>query len=184
MHNLLKKLTPEQALAVLMRLSDSAGAIQDAVLAEARNVLGEIDLDEIAGEVFYVLDSIDVHDCWDRAGSTRDGYTSPEEAAVELIDQELQPFLEQAGRYHELTMGKEEATYCMGVILGLYRYEHESTSEFREWALDTPIECAGALLADWRERGPDSACTAAMDGFIGERCPNWAASLLRSAGRR
>ncbi|MCK7499517.1 MAG: hypothetical protein MZW92_60815 [Comamonadaceae bacterium] len=134
MDNVIKKLTPEQALEVLLRLSDNGGAIQDAVLAEARNVLGEIDLDEIAGEVFYDLDSIDVHDCWDRAGSSRDGYTSPEEAAVGLIDEELQPFIEQARRYHELAMGKEEATCCMGVILGLYRYEHESTSEFRDWA--------------------------------------------------
>jgi len=34
----------------------------------------------------------------------------------------------------------------MGVILGIYRYEHESKSEFREWCVDVPIECAGYLL--------------------------------------
>jgi len=76
---MISKLTPEQALEVVRRLCDKGGAIRDAVLAEARNVLCEIDLDEIAGEVFSVLDSIDVQNCWDRAGSSREGYTSPEE---------------------------------------------------------------------------------------------------------
>ena len=167
-------MTPEQALEVVARLSDKGGAIRDAVLAEARNVLTEIDLEQIANDVFFVLDSVDVQECWDRAGSSRDGYTSPDEAAVELIEEELQPFFDQAGRYHELGMTTEEATYCRGVILGIYRYEHESKSEFREWAVDIPIECAGTFLTEWRERGQESISVAAMDEFIRDRCPNWA----------
>ena len=109
MYDAIKKLTPEQALEVVMRLSDKGGAIREAVVAESRNVLSEVDLDEIAEDVFVVLDSIDVQDCWDRAGGSRDGYTSPEEAAVELIEEELQPFFDQAERYHELGMTEEEA---------------------------------------------------------------------------
>ena len=183
MDNVIKKLTPEQALEVVMRLSDKGGAIRDAVLAEARHVLSKIDLDETADDVFYVLASIDVQDCWDRAGSSRDGYTSPDEAAVELIEEALQPFFDQVGRYHELGMSKEEAAYCRGVILGIYRYQHESKSEFREWSVDIPIECAGDLLTQWRERGQDSASTTAMDEFIRDRCPNWARYFLRTGGR-
>lgn len=184
MDNVTQRLTPQQALAVLMRLSNKGGAIGEAVLAEARYVLSAIDLNQIADGVFFVLDSIDVQDCWDRAGSSRDGYTSPDEAAVELIEEELQTYFDQAGRYHELAMREEAAIYCMGVILGIYRYEHESKSAFREWAVDIPIECAGALLAAWRERGQDSGAAATMDAFIEGRCPNWAARLYRSAGRK
>lgn len=183
MCDLIRKLTPEQALEVVMRLSDKGGAIREAVLAEAGNVLSEIDLDEIADAVYFVLDSIDVHDCWDRAGNSREGYTSPDEAAAELIEEQLQPFFDQAGRYRELGMAEEDATYCRGVILGIYRYEHESKSEFREWAVDIPIECAGTLLNEWRERGQVSISVAAMDEFIRDRCPNWATYFLRS-GRR
>ncbi len=183
MFDLIKELTPEQALEVVMRLSDKGGAIRDAVLAEAGNVLSEIDLDEIADEVFLVLDSIDVQDCWDRAGSSHEGYTSPDEAAAELIDEQLQPFFDRAGRCHVLGMTEEEATYCRGVILGIYRYEHESKSEFRQWAVDNPVECAGALLTNWRERGQDSISVAAMDEFIGHRCPNWARRFFRTGGR-
>jgi hypothetical protein len=112
MEGLIGKLTPEQALEVIMRLTDKEGTIRDAVLAEAGNVLSEIDLDQIADDVFLVLDSIDVRDCWDRAGNSRDGYTAPDEAAVELIEAQLQPFFDQAGRYPELGMTAEEATYC------------------------------------------------------------------------
>ena len=66
MHHVIKKLTPEQALEVVVRLSDKGGAIRNAVFAEARNVLSEIDLDEITNEVFFILDSVDVQDCGDR----------------------------------------------------------------------------------------------------------------------
>ena len=180
MHDLIGKLTPEQALEVVVRLSDQGGPIGDAVLAEAQNVLSAIDLDEIAGEVFFVLDSIDVQECWNMAGASRDGYTSPDEAAYELIDEQLQSFFEQAGRYHELGMTREEGTYCRGVILGIYRYEHESKSEFRQWCVDVPIECARALLTRWRERGPDPASGTAMDDFIRHRCPSWTKYLLRT----
>jgi hypothetical protein len=41
--DVIKKLTPERALEVVMRLSDKGGAIRDVVLAEARNVLFTVD---------------------------------------------------------------------------------------------------------------------------------------------
>ncbi|MGH8565496.1 MAG: hypothetical protein ACREXW_15980 [Gammaproteobacteria bacterium] len=68
MQDVINKLTAEQALEVVKRLSGRGGKVQEAVLAEARDVLSEIDLDETADEVFFVLDSIDVQDCWDRGG--------------------------------------------------------------------------------------------------------------------
>ena len=60
-------------------------------------------------------------------------------------------------------MSEQEATYCTGVILGIYRYEHESKSEFRGWSVDVPIECAGYLLDKWRERKQGTARTEVMN---------------------
>ena len=104
------------------------------------------------------------------------------EAAVELIEEELQPFFEQAGRYHDLGMADAEATCCRGVLLGLDRYgQAVQVGQFREWAVDIPIECAGAMLTDWRERAHDPNSAAAMDEFIRDRCPKWArAPAVRS----
>ncbi len=117
MDDVISKLTPEQALEILARLSRKEGEIRQAVVTEAMNVLTQIDVDETADEVFAALDSLDIQDCWDRSGSSRDGYTSPDEAAVEIIEEELQPFFDQVKRYHELRMAEQEAAYCMGVIL-------------------------------------------------------------------
>jgi len=152
MNDVVGKLTPEQALEIIERLSQKGGKIRDAVVNEAMNILADVDMDETADEVFDALESIDVQDCWDRSGASRDGYTSPDEAAAEIIDEELQPFLVQVERYHELGMFEQEAVYCAGVVLGIYRYGRESKSEFREWSADLPSECAGLLLENWRKR--------------------------------
>lgn len=178
MSDMIGKLTAEQALEVLKRLSEIGGEIGDAVLTEAMKVLSEIDLGGTANNVFIVLDSIDVQDCWDRSGSSSSGYTSPDEAAIEIMEEELQPFYDQVVRYHELGMPEQETTCCMGVILGIYRYEHESKSEFREWSVDIPIECAGYLLDEWRKRNRIKVGAQAMDEFIQRRCPKWVKYLI------
>jgi hypothetical protein len=186
MDEMIKKLTAEQALEVVKQLSEKGGEIGEAVLAEARKLLMAVDVDEIADEVFSVLDSIDVQDCWAKSGKSRYGYTEPSEAAVELVEEELRPFYDQAKRYQELGMAAQETTYCKGVILGIYRYEHESKSEFRKWCEDVPLECAGYLLDIWRERNKSTAAGQAMNEFIQSRCPKWAKYLIRKrdAGRR
>ena len=177
MDDLIKKLTTDQALEVVKRLTEKGGELREAVLTEARAVLTKIDLEGTADEVFFVLDSIDVQDCWNRSGRSRSGYTSPDEAAVEIVEEELEPFFAQVERYHELGMPEQEATYCMGVVLGIYRYEHESKSEFRQWSVDVPIECAGYLLDKWRERKQDGPRAETMNKFIRQRCPKWATYL-------
>lgn len=178
MNDLLSKLTGEQALEVLQRLAQEKGAVATAVLAEAKRVLAAVDVDEVADEVFGQLDMIDVQDCWDKAGGNRDGYTGPEEAAVQLLEDELQPFVDQVERYHALGMAKQEQDYCMGTILGMFRYEKESKSEFKDWCTDIPLECAGGVLSDWRKRNRNAAAAGAMDEFIRQRCPDWAMHLI------
>ena len=114
-----------------------------------------------------------------RSGRSRDGYTSPDEAAAEMIEAELQPFCDQFERYQELGMAEQELAYCMGVIFGLYRFERESESEFRDWSVDIPAECARDLLDQWLARNPEGARMKAMHDFIRERCPEWTKCLVR-----
>jgi hypothetical protein len=174
MDDMISKLTAEQALKIVERLARKGGNIREAVITEAMNVLTEIDLDGTADEVFVVLDSIDVQDCWDRSGSSRDRYASPDEAAAEIIEEELQPFFDQVERYHELEMPAQEAAYCMGVIFGIYRFERESKSEFKDWSVDIAAECARLLLGKWCELNREKPSRNAMNEFIRERCPEWA----------
>lgn len=177
MDDVIGKLTAEQALKIVGRLVRKGGALRDAVIAEAMAVLSDIEADETADQVVDALDAIDVEECWDRSGSSRDGYTSPVDAAAELVDEALQPFLDQAERYHQLGLIDQEETWCQGVILGIYRFERESGSEFRQWSEDICGECAGFLLGAWRDRNRDQARLAAMRAFVRERCPHWADRL-------
>lgn len=177
MTDVIGKLTAEQALEVVERLCRKGGEVRDAVVAEAMDLLTEFSLDETADEVFDALDLVDIRDCWDQSGGSRAGHTSPEEAAVDIIEEELQPFFDQVERYHDLGMHEQETTYCMAVILGIYRFEHESKSEFKQLADDIPAECAGNLLEEWRARNPEQARIDAMCAFIRERCPKWASWL-------
>jgi hypothetical protein len=174
MNDVTGKITSEQALLIVERLCRKGGDVRDAIVAEAMNLLSEFSLDGTADEVFDALDLIDIQDCWDLAGSSRDGYTSPEEAAVDVIEDELQPFFDQVERYHDLGMTEEEAAYCKGVVLGIYRFEQESKAEIKQIAEDLPAEYAGTLLDEWRKRNPDKAGVAAMEVFVRERCPKWA----------
>jgi hypothetical protein len=184
MNELLSKLTGEQALQVLKGMAADDAGLARKIDIEAKRVLVAVEIDEVGEDVFCALDVIDVQDCWDRAGSHSDGYTSPDEAAVELMEEELQPFVDQAKRYHELDMRKQERDYCAGVILGLYRYEKESKSEFRNWSEDLPLDSAGWLRDEWRERNADKAMRDTMDEFIRERCPGWAKNLCRVDSRK
>jgi hypothetical protein len=178
MDDILTQLTPDQALEVVRRLHNRDGNIQRAVLEEARNVLEAVDRDEIAEEVFLVLDLIDVQDLWDASGASRDGYISPDEAAVEMMENELEPFFDQVRRYHKLRMFPQEHIYCMGVLQGIYRFGQESETEFKEWAVDVPQECFGGLLNEWRKGCQSSIATTEMDEFIRDSCPNWAKYVL------
>jgi len=184
MKNLLSKLTGEQALDVLKRLAAAKGAVAEAVLAEAKRVLAAVDVEEIADEVFGLLDGIPVENCWDRAGSHRDGYTDPDEAAEQLIEEELQPFVDQVERYHSMGMARQERDTCMGVILGAYRYDKESDSEFKDWCIDLPAGIAEDLLDEWRKRNRAASARTAMDAFIRQRCPDWAKGMIRVAEDR
>jgi hypothetical protein len=175
MNDVTGKITSEQALLIVERLCRRGGDVRDAIVAEAMRLLSEFDLDHIADEVFDALDLMDIQDCWDLAGRSRDGgYTSPEEAAVDVVEDELQPFFDQVERYHDLGMTAQEATYCMGVLLGIYRFEQESQAEIKQLAEDLPAEYAGTLLDDWRKRNPAKAGVEAMEAFVRERCPKWA----------
>ena len=181
--DILKQLTPEQGLKIVRRLYDRNVDVRQAVMEEANSVLEDVDCDETADEVFFVLDSINVEDLWDNSGARRDGYISPDEAATEMIEDELKPFIDQIQSYHQLRMFPQEQTYCMGVLQGIYCFDQESKSQFKDWAVDIPIECFGYLLDEWRKNCQNATATTEMDEFIRNSCPNWAKYIFRDDDR-
>ena len=177
MTELISNLTGEQAIDVLCRLTKEGGAISEAILDEAKRMLSVVDIDEIADLLFSQLDMIDVQDCWDRSAATRHGYTSPDEAATELIEEELQRFHDQIKCYRELGMDEQERDYGIGTVLGLYRYEQESKSEFKDWCADIPFYSAKSILQELRKQNGIPSASATLNAFLQQHCPKWAADL-------
>lgn len=173
MGEMLEELTPHQALKIVRRLSERSKEIQDALLKEMKNVLEDIDLNEVADEVFFVLESLDVQDLWDRSGANRDGYRSPDEVGFDMIEEELESFAEQVRSYLKLGMTDHAQNYCMGALLGIYRFDQESSSEFKKWTEDIPQECFGDLLDEWKKNEDNSARISDMDKFIKSSCPKY-----------
>ncbi|MCL0074030.1 hypothetical protein M1O17_03950 [Dehalococcoidia bacterium] len=171
---ILNKVSPEQALAILKRLAEKNSDIAEQIEVEGKQLLKEVDPEEICEDVYSALDGIEVEELWDRSGSDRYGYSSPEDMALEMIEEELEPHNEEVRRYLELGMTKEAKLCCMGVLKGLYRYVKESESEFKDWAVDIPEECFGDLLTQWKTRAKNKDDISEMNRFLEKECCDWA----------
>lgn len=121
---------------------------------------------------FYALDGIDVHELWDRSGPRTDGYTSPEDMSVEMFEEALEPFLQEMNRLFDLKMHQETKLYCMGILKGIYQYQEDSASEFKDWASDVPGEIFGYILREWGKKN-NSKAKKEMKHFINHECPAW-----------
>ncbi|TSA26779.1 MAG: hypothetical protein D4R67_07170 [Bacteroidetes bacterium] len=177
--SLLNKITPDEALEILTRLAKKNPRILKDIEKEAEQLLKKIDFQEIVDEVYAVLNGLDVEELWERSGSHRDGYSSPEDQAVEMMEEALEPYNEEVIRYLDLGMHKEAEIYCMGVLKGIYRYDQESKSDSTNWFVDIPAECSGYLLDVWKQKTTDRCDLEEMDHFIKTECGRWSDWALR-----
>lgn len=171
---IIEKISSDEALQILRILAKSDKQIKKKIVDIAENMIRKVDLDDICGNLFRALDGIDVHRLWDRSGPSMDGYHSPEDMAVEMVEEQLAPFAQELFRLIDLGLSDEAKLYCMGVLKGLYLYQTESRSEFKNWAVDVPGECFGDLLKDWKKRTPNRSDIEEMIDFLKKACPEWA----------
>ena len=148
---ILKKLSPDEALIILRKLIKTDDDLKTKVIKLAEDLFRDVDIDQICEDVFFALDGIDVHELWDRAGPKTDGYTSPEDMSMEMFEEALAPFVKEMERLLDLKMPLESKVYCMGILKGIYQYEEDSKSEFKDWASDVPGETFGYILREWGE---------------------------------
>ena len=177
--NTLDRISPEQALEILRRLVRIDPKIKKKIENEAEEILKEVDVEDICEEVYSTLDGIEIEELWDRSGRSRYGYSGPEDMAAEMMEEELEPFNEEIFKYFEMGMANEAKLYCMGVLKGIYKYEQESKSKFKDWASDIPAECFGYLLSEWKRRGGNESDLREMGEFVEKECGKWAKWALK-----
>ena len=170
--DIFNKISPHEALEILRQITKRDKKLKKRIIELAEDLFKDVDVETVCEDVFYALDGIDVHELWDRAGPRTDGYTSPEDMAVEMFEEALEPFLQKMYRLMELEMSKEAKLYCMGIAKGIYQYEEDSSSEFKDWASDVPGECYSYIVKEWKKRG-NTKDKNEMREFIGKECSNW-----------
>lgn len=174
------RISPSEALEILRQIAEDDKNLKKKIVELAEDLFGDVDMEEICEAVFCELDGIDVHELWDHAGPTRDGYVSTEELSAEMFEEALEPFLQELYRLFDLKMHREAKLYCMGVLKGIHQYEENSGSEFKDWADDIPEARFMAILDKWKERHSTIEDKKEMKDFICNECPNWSKWAIKT----
>lgn len=174
---IINNLSPEDALVILQQLAaqDEKLAAQIASLVLA--YLSDVDAEEIAESLRYELEGLTPEEVWDRAGNTRYGYVETGEAAEQMIEEVLEPYLGEMRKYHKIGFAWEAQQMCQGLLLGIYDFEHQSKSEFKDWAVDSSLYFAHEILTVWLEGEVEMQNRQEMQAFIEDELVGWARTL-------
>ena len=157
-------------------------------LAEAE--LGAVTAEDLAEEVAFALEGLSVEDIWERAGTQPDGsYLEPTEAAWEVVEEAVAPFIADLTRRVELGRRAEATALCQGVLLSLYSISHGEGEFLDGHAPDTLEEAAASAVEAWKKGSRDRAGSgvrarelAAMRRFLSDALPDWESFLRRTIG--
>jgi hypothetical protein len=179
---ILETMTPADALTILRRLAEQDVQMAKRFEDAAMEILRGVDVDGVASEVQMELESLIVEDVWDASGSTSRGYVDPGDAAWQMFEDALEPFQEQVEKYKRLSMNQEAKFFCMGILKGIYDFHKESSTEYKDWAIDAPGEFFSIILDDWRESTKKRKDLVEMDEFMESNCADWAPSSRKKRG--
>ena len=171
--DILESISPEEALAILRQLVASNQTVRKRAERIAWTMLTEVDTEEVAGEVFMALDSLQVEDVWGISGSTRDGYVDTGTCAWGMVEEALAPMLRQLYQCQALSLKDAAKTYCMGILQGIYEFETTSNSEFKNWAVDAPAHYFVSTYKDWKKQAKNKKDIAEVQRFIKDIAPEW-----------
>lgn len=185
----LDRLKAEEAEGVLRRLL--AGHPQLATEAErhARSLLGEVTFDVVAEEVENEVNSRDLEDLSSRAGPHAWGYVRSTEAAWEILEETVEPFVADLRRLVDLGLESEALETCKGLVLGLYRVGRGKAGDLAEWAPDFPAEAAAGAIRTWSsvgrvKRTAHGKALAFPRQFVDRLVPEWRDMIERLLTRR
>ncbi len=104
---LLERLKPAEAEAVLHRLLEAHPDRRSEAERIARSLLHETGFEAVAAEVEEAVRALGLEDLNDRTGRHEWGYVEPTEAAWELLEETVEPFVDDIKRHIELGLEAE-----------------------------------------------------------------------------
>ena len=102
----------------------------------------------------------------------------PGDAAMEMVEEAIEPFVDQIRRLVAMGLRSAASMSCRGVLLGLYIAERDKVCELIDWLPDRLSELAdaplSALLGDqFSGRTRDMALPKDLKAFAREYLPEW-----------
>ncbi len=173
---ILNHLSPQEALTILKTLAENDPQLAERIATIAHEQISSVDCEDVAADVYWDLDALEVEQVWDQAGSTRHGYVETEEVADQMIQGVLAPYTPKLERYKKLNMPPEALEMCIGILTALYRFETESTNQFKDWAVDLPLSYADSVLEQWYSFETTPMVTE-LESFIDANLPRWRKNL-------
>ena len=155
-------------------LAEHPELIGDAERLANRRLAGA-DRHAVADDVSWSLGSLELEQLNLRAGYQRGrGYVDPVEAASELLEEALQPHLDDIARLAGLGLPAAAQEVAAGALLGLYQYRDQPPEDtLMVEAPDFPAEAADQVMDALRAAGVDPP-----EG-LGELLPDWSNLLHR-----
>ena len=119
-----------------------------------------VDESRVMNDVYYALNALDVDDLYSRSGRTRYGYAEPHEVSWEMFEEAISPFIDEMKKLQNRNQPAAAKTYCIGIIKGLWRFDEDSSSDFKDWACDAPHEYVSTVVDEWEKGNPsdDDVC--------------------------
>ncbi len=190
--SVLDQLKPAEAGIVLQRLLAAHPDLHAEAGQIARALLGEVSFEDVAGEIETAARALDLDDLNCRAGSHRWGYQDPSDAAWELLEEVVDPFLEDMKRQAELHLEAKALEICKGIVLGLYSVRHKPNgSTVLGWPPDFAVQTAMSAVEMWSTRGGGTwKVRRARRGrptfpraFVAEYVPEWSSLIAETLSR-
>lgn len=145
----LECLKPDEAAAVLRLLLKVHPDLSGEAEEMARSLLHQVEYEDIAAEIEDEIRALGYDALNARSGRHEWGYVEPSEAAEEILEETVEPFLEDMKRHLELGLEAEALEICKGLVLGCYRLSERQGGDVLGWAPDFPAEAAGNTLELW-----------------------------------
>ncbi len=180
----LESITDSDARSILKLLAERDHKLVEVIDATARELLGQVDTEDVATDVQMELELLDVEEVWDRSGATRDGYVDPGDAAWQMFEDALKPFEDAIEKYKRLSMSTQARSYCEGILKGIYNFHRDSATEYKDWAADVPGEFFGRVLDQWKSLFKGRLPLLEMEKFLHAHCPDWTEWGMRQLRKR
>lgn len=150
----LEALSAAEKAAVLDELLAARPDLREPAEAYAAQVMTDADRMAVADDVEGALQGRDIEELNTRAGHRPGrGYVHPAEAADEILDEALQPFLDDLQRRAGLGMASAATEVAAGILLGLYSCRNGDSETLLEYAPDYAAERASAVVSDCAKLG-------------------------------